>query len=68
MEKIKKLKTFKSKTILSTLAILMVLSFAVSMIALPNTVTAADEITTYPFVDAIPNPVGVNQSVLINFG
>jgi outer membrane protein assembly factor BamB len=68
MEKRKKLKTFKSKTILSTLAILMVLSFTVSMIALPGAVTAQSKITTYPFVDAIPNPVGVNQKVLINFG
>ncbi len=46
----------------------MVLSFTVSMFALPNTVTAADTITAYPFVDAIPNPVGVGQKVLVNFG
>ncbi|XHH09685.1 MAG: PQQ-binding-like beta-propeller repeat protein [Candidatus Bathyarchaeia archaeon] len=60
------MKTFKSKTILSTIAILMVLSFTVSMISLPGFVNAAN--TTYPFVDAIPNPVGVGQKVLVNFG
>jgi outer membrane protein assembly factor BamB len=69
-EKRKKLKNFKSKTVLSTLAILMVLSFTVSIFALPGTVSAqsTDNITTYPFVDAIPNPVGVGQKCLINFG
>ena len=66
MEKRKKLKSFKNKTILSTLAVLMIMSFTISMIALPGTVNAAT--TTYPFVDAIPNPVGVGQRALINFG
>ncbi len=54
------------KTISSTLAILMILAFTISMIALPGFVSAAN--TTYPFVDAIPNPVGVGQRCLINFG
>jgi outer membrane protein assembly factor BamB len=66
MEKRKKLKSFKNKTILSTFAVLMIMSFTISMIALPGTANAAN--ITYPFVDAIPNPVGVNQRALINFG
>jgi outer membrane protein assembly factor BamB len=63
------MKNFKSKTILSTFAILMVLSFTISMFALPGFVNAQTSDTkTYPFVDAIPNPIGVNQRTLINLG
>jgi outer membrane protein assembly factor BamB len=47
----------------------MILAFTISIFALPGAVTAiAGENTTYPFVDAIPNPVGINQRCLINFG
>jgi outer membrane protein assembly factor BamB len=62
------MKNFKSKTILSTITVLMILSFTVSMFALPGITNAQDKTTTYPFVDAIPNPVGVGQKCLINYG
>jgi outer membrane protein assembly factor BamB len=42
---------------------------AITMIAAPNAAYAQDsDIKTFPFVEAIPNPVGVNQRTLINFG
>ncbi len=65
------MKNFKSKTITSTIAVLMILAFTISMVALPGFTNAAvsqTPIVTYPFVDAIPNPVGVGQRCLINFG
>ena len=46
----------------------MIMAFAISMIALPGFVNAASGNKTYPFVEAIPNPVGVGQRTLINFG
>ncbi len=46
----------------------MIVSFTVSMFALPGFVNAQSGNKTYPFVDAIPNPVGINQRCLINFG
>jgi len=53
----------------SALAILMVLSFAVSMFAVfdVNAQTTPDRVT-YPFVDAVPMKAGVGQFVLINLG
>jgi len=51
------------------MAILMVLSFAVSMLAMPNANAQTYTPTkTYPFVDAVPMIAGVGQPVLINWG
>ncbi len=52
----------------SALAIIFIVSIATSIIAMPNPTTAATGAKTYPFVEAVPNPVGVNQRTLINFG
>jgi len=49
------------------MAMLMILSFAASMIAVPNA-AAQTKTPTWPFVDALPNPAGVGQPVLINWG
>jgi hypothetical protein len=48
----------------------MVFSFAASMFALPNIASAQSDrqIVTFPFVDAVPQPAGVGQNVLVNFG
>jgi len=48
------------------MAILMVLSFSASIFAVQNA-NAAD-VKSYPFVDALPKPAGVGQTVLINWG
>ena len=49
------------------MAMLMILSFAASMIAVPNANAQTDRVT-FPFVDAIPRIAGVGQPVLINWG
>ncbi len=57
------------KAISSTIAILLIVSMALTIVATPNSANAqTSTIKTYPFVEAIPNPVGVNQKTLINFG
>jgi outer membrane protein assembly factor BamB len=65
------MKNLKNNQKTSILALFLMLAITVSMFALPNSASAAistTKIVTYPFVDAIPNPVGVNQKCLINFG
>ncbi|MEM2108171.1 MAG: hypothetical protein QXL10_02670 [Candidatus Bathyarchaeia archaeon] len=54
----------KTMTILTTL---MALIFAVTLIALP-TANAQATMRTYPYIGALPNPVGVGQQVLIHVG
>ncbi|MCL2172559.1 MAG: PQQ-binding-like beta-propeller repeat protein [Candidatus Bathyarchaeota archaeon] len=58
---------FKNKAVLSAMAVLMILCFAVSSFALPNA-NAQSSAATFPFVDAVPTKAGVGQSVLINWG
>ncbi len=63
------MKLLKNKTTISAVAILMILSFAISMLATTGTVNAQErDRTTFPFVDTAPRTVGVGQSVLVNFG
>ena len=49
------------------LALLLTLTIAIPLAALPN-VSAQDGKTTYPYIGAVPNPVGVNQEVLLHLG
>lgn len=59
----------KNKKILSTLTILLILSFITPMFALPNAnAQTTRQIIAWPFVDAIPKMAGVGQPVLINWG
>jgi hypothetical protein len=64
------MKVFKNKTIFSTIAVFLMLSFVVSMFAATGITNAQTnrELRTHPFIDAIPKTAGVGQSVLINFG
>ncbi|MDR2203823.1 MAG: PQQ-binding-like beta-propeller repeat protein, partial [Nitrososphaerota archaeon] len=63
------MKILNKKFYFSTISMLLILSFAVSMFALPNADAQEwTKVTPWPFVDALPNPAGVDQSVLINWG
>src|SRR4030067_3584566 len=57
----------KTKAMSSILTLILVSSVALTLLALP-TANAQSTRITYPFIDAIPNPVGVNQETLLNFG
>ncbi len=63
------MKMFKN-SIKIAIAMLLILSISVTLFALPNFTNAQTipDYPTYPFVEAIPNPVGVGQTTLINFG
>ena len=58
---------FKNKSKLSTIALILVLVISAMLVALP-TVSAQESRTTYAFLGVIPNPVGVNQQVLLHIG
>ncbi len=60
---------FKNRKIATTFALIFIASMMASMFALPNfAVAETGDMVTYPFVEAIPNPVGVGQRTLINLG
>ena len=57
----------KTKTTISTIAFVLVLTFAATFVALPI-VSAHDpplDIPSYAYVSVTPNPIGVGQPVLI---
>jgi len=56
------------KTKLSTIALIIVLTTSAILVALPAATAQAATQTTYPFLGAVPNPVGVNQPVLLHVG
>ena len=56
----------KKKKVFTTTALFLILSFAITLFTLPT--TRATTRISYPFIDAVPNPVGVNQETLLNFG
>jgi hypothetical protein len=50
-------------------AIILILTFAASLaMSLPTVQAQANTITTYAFIDAVPNPVGVGEQVLLRYG
>jgi outer membrane protein assembly factor BamB len=63
----------KNKTA-TTMAILLTLTFAISIVAMPASAdlntpyVSTGKCTTYPFIGATPNPVGVGQDVLLHVG
>jgi len=61
------MKISKNKTKISTIALVLVLTISAILVALPAA-TAQGTWKTYPFIGVIPNPVGVNQMVLLHIG
>jgi outer membrane protein assembly factor BamB len=57
--------TSKSKA--TAIALVLMSTIAVSLVALPNA-SAEDTWQTYAFIGATPNPVGVGQEVLLHVG
>ncbi len=56
-----------TKKTIATIALILVLTIAAILVALP-TATAKTTMTTYPFIGAMPNPVGLNQPTLLHIG
>jgi hypothetical protein len=59
--------TEKSKTKVSVIALILMLTISAVIVALPTT-TAQGTQKTYPFLGVVPNPVGVNQMILLHVG
>jgi outer membrane protein assembly factor BamB len=57
----------RDKTIATAVSLFLLLAMAVSLVASP-VANAQYTKTTYPYVGAMPNPVGVGQEVLIHLG
>jgi len=60
----------KNKSKISTITLILLLTISIALIALPGA-TAQDtyrEKTTHPYIGATPNPIGVNQPVLLHVG
>jgi hypothetical protein len=57
----------KSKTIATAVSLFLLFAIAISLVASPGA-NAQYTKTTYPYVGAMPNPVGVGQEVLIHLG
>ena len=58
-----------NKTVKTIFSMILLLTFAASMIlTLPTQAQQAMTQKTYPLIDAIPNPVGVGEQVLLRFG
>ncbi|MCW4000714.1 MAG: hypothetical protein NWE93_10780 [Candidatus Bathyarchaeota archaeon] len=58
----------KTKSLATLFAVLMIISTAIPLATLPTASAADASVKTFPFVGATPNPVGVNQQVLIHVG
>jgi hypothetical protein len=54
----------------TTISLLLMLTMAISIVALPNAFAQEEvpEIPSYPYINAIPNPVGIGQSVTLHVG
>ena len=64
------MKTLTGKTKTTAIALILISTMAISLVAL-QTANAQEETPTkktYPYVGAVPNPVGVGQEVLIHLG
>jgi hypothetical protein len=59
----------KSKTTTIAAALLIILAMAISLLAAPSdNKYATAQTATYPYIGVLPNPVGVNQEVLLHIG
>jgi hypothetical protein len=66
----KKMKNLKIKSKTTTLSLILILTMSTVLILLPSTIAQDTfrEKTTHAYVGATPNPIGVNQQVLIHTG
>ena len=63
------MKNSRNRTTATAIALFLVLTIAVTLVALPatNAHTPAWTIPTYAFINVAPNPVGVGQAAFVNF-
>jgi hypothetical protein len=64
-----KLKIIRNKTKIATIALVLMLTMAATLTALPvvNAHTPPISIRSFAFISAAPNPVGLGQTIFMNF-
>ena len=62
------MKELRGKTKHFTIALILVLTISASLVALPEVAAQAGTKKTFAYIGAVPNPVGVNQQVLLHIG
>jgi len=67
MKKEVKTMELRNKSKLSTIALTLILTISAILVILPSA-SAQETQTTYPFLGAVPNPVGRGQTVLFHLG
>ena len=60
------MKKLKSK--ISIISLILLLTISAFMVGLPSIAAQTQTVKSYPFIGATPNPVGVNQQVLLHVG
>jgi len=68
LKEVKKLEKLQCKTKFSTIALILVLAISATLAAFPVAAAQAQTKATYCFIGATPNPIGVNQQVLLHVG
>ena len=67
-KEMKRLRELYCKTKLSTIALILVLAVSATLVTLPVAAAQTQTKETYCFIGVTPNPVGVNQQVLLHVG
>ena len=67
IRKMKKMNISKNKSKISTISIILLLTLSAILIALPSA-SAQQTQVAYPFIGVVPNPVGVNQVIVLHTG
>jgi outer membrane protein assembly factor BamB len=57
----------KNKSKISTISLILLLTLSATLIALPSAAAQGTQVT-YPFIGAVPNPVGINQVIVLHTG
>ncbi len=60
------LKTREKKT--AAFSLLLISAIAISLIAIPTALAQQVSVPSYPYINAIPNPVGIGQGVTLHVG
>ena len=62
------MKNTKIKTKISTISVILLLAISATLTTIPFTLAQETEVYPYPYINAMPNPVQVNQPVLFHVG
>ena len=57
----------KNKSKISTISLILLLTLSATLIALPSAAAQGTQVT-YPFIGVVPNPVGINQVIVLHVG